>query len=128
MELVMKDVSLEIDELTRPNLKKRFCIAIYRFAVPESKVLPYIPDHLRYMAKIEGHIFLSGSIIDEITGRFSEGMTIFHTSDRSRVSQLLADEPLIQRKLRKFELKTWEVSQGTPIVSARLTSHQFELV
>jgi hypothetical protein len=116
----------EIEEIIRPNLRKRFYVAFYSLIAPEQDVIPHIPEHLRYMEQVEHEIFLSGPIVVEghLVG---EGMTIFRSDDPAKVHALLADEPFIHRGLRRYVLKQWEVREGTLTVQTTLTGSKFQL-
>lgn len=122
----MRNLIEQIEDVIKPNLRKRFYVAFYSLVAPEQEVIPHIPEHLRYMEQIEDEVFLSGPIV--VDGHLvGEGMTIFRSDNKDKVSQLLANEPFIRLGLRRFVLKQWEVREGTLTVQTKLTSSHFQL-
>jgi hypothetical protein len=78
------------------------------------------------MAEAEDQIFLSGPFVREgqIVG---EGMTVLHTGSEVKAAGFMRSEPFIRRGLRRFDLKLWELREGTVSVATRLSESRFAL-
>jgi uncharacterized protein YciI len=116
----------EIRELIEPNLRKRLYVAFSYPMVPQQEIIPHIPEHLRYMTAHEDKIFMSGPFINE--GQLvGEGMTIIQTDKEAEAAEFMRNEPFVKRGLRRFELKLWEMREGTLTVKTRLSQSSFSL-
>jgi hypothetical protein len=56
-----------------------------------------------------------------------EGMTVLHTDSDMKAAEFMRNEPLIRRGLRRFDLMLWELREGTPSISTRLSQSRFRL-
>jgi uncharacterized protein YciI len=116
----------EIQELIAPNLRKRLFVAFSYPTAPQEEIIPHIPEHLRYMAAHEDKIFVSGPFVKE--GQLvGEGMTIILTDREVDAAEFMRNEPFIKRGLRRFELKLWEMREGTLTVQTRLSDASFRM-
>jgi hypothetical protein len=116
----------EIRDLMALSLRKRVCIAFSYPTVSQEEMLPYVAEHLRYMTAHEDEILMSGPIIKEgqIVG---EGITVLLTDSEVKAAGFMRDEPLVRRGLRRFDIKTWELREGTLNVVAKLSESKFTL-
>jgi hypothetical protein len=116
----------EIRDLMASSLRKRVCIAFSYPTVSQEEMLPYVAEHLRYMAAHEDEILMSGPIIREgqVVG---EGITVLLTDSEVKAAGFMRDEPLVRRGLRRFDIKTWELREGTLNVIAKLSESKFTL-
>lgn len=120
------EVIKEIQELTAPNLRKRLYVAFSYPTASQEDIIPHIPEHLRYMAANEDRVFLSGPFVRE--GQLvGEGMTIILTDREVDAAEFMRNEPFVKRGLRRFELKLWEMREGTLTVQTRLSESSFLL-
>jgi uncharacterized protein YciI len=100
-------VEEEINELIAPNIRKRL-------------LLPYVPEHLQYMEANEDKIFLSGPFINE--GQLvGEGLTVLRVDSEQDAHALMQAEPLIKHGVRRYELKVWEVREGSLSFETKLS-------
>jgi hypothetical protein len=122
----MTDIGKEIQDLIAPNLRKRLYVALSFPKVPQDEIVPYLPEHLRYMASAEDKVFLSGPFIrpGQLVG---EGLTILHAGNAAEATEFMRNEPLIHHGLRRFELKLWELREGTMNLTTRLSQSKFSL-
>jgi hypothetical protein len=108
----MSDLTTAILEFTKPNLKKRLFLALNYPVKPEPEIVPHVPEHLKYMAEHEDKVFLSGPFIK--SGRLvDEGLMILKTDREEYALEFMYNEPLVKRGLRRFELKVWEIREGS---------------
>jgi uncharacterized protein YciI len=116
----------EVQELIAPNLRKRLYVAFSYPTVPQEEIIPHIPEHLRYMATHEDKVFISGPFVREAQ-LVGEGMTIILTAREVDAAEFMRNEPFVKRGLRRFELKLWEMREGTLTVKTRLSESSFSL-
>jgi hypothetical protein len=64
------------------------------------------------MEQREVKICLSGSFMKE-GALVDQGMTILHTDNEEEDAEFMRNEPLIKHSLRRFELRLWEIREGT---------------
>jgi uncharacterized protein YciI len=122
----MSDLMDEIQQLIKPNLRKRLYVAFSYPVAPVEEIVPHIPEHLRYMMEFEDRVFLSGPFITE--GQLvGEGMTVLHASSAEEAARFMENEPFIKRGLRRFELKVWELREGTVSIRTKLSDTRFDL-
>jgi hypothetical protein len=114
----------EIQELIAPNLRQRLWVAFSYPTAPEEEIIPHIPEHLRYMAANEEKIFISGPFIREghLVG---EGMTLILAEREVEAAEFMRNEPFVKRGLRRFELKLWEMREGTLTIRTQLSTSSF---
>ncbi|MGE8158952.1 YciI family protein [Paraburkholderia sp. NPDC080076] len=116
----------EIQQLIKPNLRKRLYVAFSYPVAPVEEIVPHIPEHLRYMMEFEDHVFLSGPFITE--GQpVGEGMTVLYADSEQKAAEFMQNEPFIRRGLRRFEIKLWELREGTLSVKTKLSESRFDL-
>jgi uncharacterized protein YciI len=113
-------VQEEIRELIGPNIRKRLFVAFSYPLASQDEMLPYVPEHLRYMEANEDKIFLSGPIIreDQLVG---EGLTVLRVDSEQDAHALMQAEPLIRHGVRRYELKVWEVREGSLSFETKLS-------
>lgn len=116
----------EIRQLVEPNLRKRLYVAFSYPVASVEETMPFIPEHIRYLIEQEDQVFLSGPFVteDHIVG---EGMTVLYASTEKEAAAFMDNEPFIRRGLRRYELKLWEVREGTLTIKTRLSATRFEL-
>jgi hypothetical protein len=71
------------------------------------------------MERHEDKIFLSGPFIKE-GALVDQGMTILHSHNEEEAAEFMRNEPLIKHGLRRFELRLWEIREGT--LSVRISA------
>lgn len=122
----MSELQAEIKRLVEPNLKKRLYVAFSYPVASVEETMPYIPEHIRYLLEHEEKVFLSGPFVTEghIVG---EGMTVLYATSEKDAAEFMDNEPFILRGLRRYELKLWELREGTLSIKTRLSSTRFEL-
>jgi uncharacterized protein len=118
----------KIAELLKPMLKKRLFVALSRAIARPEDMLPFVAEHLAYMNSLEneGKLFASGPFIQEgvLVG---DGLTILQTSTIEDARTLMRAEPLIQRGLREFDLRPWELREGRMTITLSVSTSGFRL-
>jgi uncharacterized protein len=117
-----------VAELLAPMLRKTLFVVLNRVVAPASEIAPFVADHLVYMNKLEadGLLWASGPFIEEgvLVG---DGLTILSTSTIEQAENLMKQEPLIKRGLRKFELRKWELREGRMTVTLDASTSKYSL-
>lgn len=122
----MSEIQSEIQRLVEPNLKRRLYVAFSYPVASVEETLPHIPEHIRYLIEYEDKVFLSGPFVTEghIVG---EGMTVLYAESEKEAAEFMENEPFVRRGLRRYELKLWELREGTLSIKTRLSASRFEL-
>ncbi len=102
----------DVAEMTKGSPKKRFYAVLSYPVGSEEEMMEHIGDHLEYMGRHEEMIFLSGPFMRP-GQTIGEGLTVLHTENEEEALQLMNDEPLVKLGLRRFELKLWQVQEGS---------------
>jgi uncharacterized protein YciI len=118
----------KIAELLKPMLKKRLFVALNKAIARPEDMLPFVAEHLAYMNHLEneGKLFASGPFIEEgvLVG---DGLTIQQTSTIEDARALMQAESLIQRGLREFNLRPWELREGRMTITLNVSTSGFRL-
>ena len=118
----------KIAELLRPMLKKRLFVALNKAVATSEQMLPHVAEHLAYMNRMEGEgkLFASGPFIEEgvLVG---DGLTILQTDTLEEARAIMLAEPLIERGMRVFELRPWELREGRITVTLNASTSTFKL-
>jgi uncharacterized protein YciI len=119
----------EIETLLAPMVKKTLYVAISRAISTSEDMLPFVAEHLRYMNELErrGVLFGSGPFVQPgvIVG---DGLTILRADSIEGARLLMEEEPLIKRGMRTFDLRQWELREGSISVNLHLSRSAFELL
>ena len=122
----MSKMLREIQVLSASRMHKQLYVAFTYPTASAADTIPYLAEHLRYMAASEAGVFLSGPFLKE--GQLpSESMTILHTDSEIKAAEFMRNDPLVRRGLRRFDLKRWEILEGTLTFSCQLSAAQIHL-
>jgi uncharacterized protein len=118
----------KVAELLKPMLKKRLFVALTKAIAPPEDLLPFLAEHLAYMIHLEGagKLFASGPFVQE-GALAGEGMTILATNTIEEADALMQAEPMVQRGLRQFELRPWELREGRMTITLNASTSGFRL-
>jgi uncharacterized protein YciI len=109
-------------------LKKRLFVALSKAIASSAQMLPHIEEHLKYMNRMEsaGNVFASGPFLQEgvLVG---DGMTILQTDTIEEARMIMQAEPLIERGLRTFDLRPWELREGRMTINLNASTATFNL-
>jgi hypothetical protein len=79
------------------------------------------------MSAHEDKVFLSGPFIK--TGRLvDEGLMILNADQEEEALEFMSNEPLVKRGLRRFDLKVWEIREGSLTIRISAATTKFSLV
>ena len=116
----------ELHTLLAPTLRKRLYLAMSYPTAPPDTMIALFPEHLRYMKQFESEIFLSGPFIKDgqLVGEF---MTILRTDSEVRAAEFMRNEPFVRHGLRRFDLKLWEMREGSLTMTAKLSESSVDI-
>ncbi len=121
-------IDSRVSELLKPMLKKRLFVALSKAVASQEDMLPYVADHLSYMNQIEseGNLFASGPFMQEgvLVG---DGLSILQTETIEEARAIMQAEPLIERGLRTFDLRPWELREGRVTITLNASTSSFNL-
>jgi uncharacterized protein YciI len=116
----------EVRDLTATNLKRKVCIAFSYPVASREETLPHLAEHLRYLSDREDQILLSGPITKD--GQLlEETIIVFQTGSEVKAADFMRGDPFIRHGLKRFDLKTWEIREGTLNFTAKLSESRFIL-
>jgi uncharacterized protein len=113
----------EVAELPKPVLKKRLFVALTKTIARPEDLVPFVAEHLAHMSQLEGtgRLFASGPFVQEgiLAG---DGLTNPQTMTIEDADALIQADPLIQRGLRQFDLRPWELREGRMTITLNASS------
>jgi uncharacterized protein YciI len=91
--------------------------------------LPLLPDHLNYMIDLEkrGMLFASGPFQagkDLLPGT---GMTILKVGSLEEAEAIAREDPLNKSGLRTFEVRTWQLNEGSFTVTVNYSDRSYHI-
>ena len=125
----MSELQNSIDELTSRMLKRELYVVLTTPTRPMSELLPLLPDHLRYMIDLEkrGILFASGPFLagkDLLPGT---GMTILRAGSLEEAEAIAGEDPLNSSGLRIFEIRTWQLNEGSITVTVNYSDGSYRI-
>lgn len=125
----MSDLQDRINELTGRMLKRELYVVFTTPTRPMSELLPLLPDHLNYMIDLEkrGTLFASGPFLagkDPLPGT---GMTILRAGSLEEAEAIAGDDPLNRSGLRTFEVRTWQLNEGSFTVTVNYSDKSYHI-
>ena len=125
----MSELQDRINELTRPMLKKELYVVLTTPTRPMSELLPMLPDHLHYMIDLEkrGTLFASGPFLagkDLLPGT---GLTILRAGSLEEAEAIAGEDPLNKSGLRTFEVRTWQLNEGSLTVTVNYSDRSYSI-
>lgn len=98
-------------------------------ARPFDELLPHLEDHLAYLQRLEreGKLFAAGPFLDDHDRFAGPGMLIYRADSREAAAELAAGDPFHARGLRTFEIRPWQMNEGTILVRLAYSTGRFEL-
>src|SRR5689334_9827087 len=125
----MSELQDRINELTSPMLKKELYVVLTTPTRPMSEILPRLPDHLNYMIDLErrGILFASGPFLagkDLLPGT---GMTILRAGSLEEAEAIAGEDPLNRSGMRTFEVRTWQLNEGSFTVTVNYSDRSYSI-
>src|SRR6266705_1819860 len=118
-----------INELTSRMLQKELYVVLTTPIKPISELLPLLPDHLNYMIDLEkrGMLFASGPFLagnDLLPGT---GMTILRAGSLEEAEAIAGEAPLNKSGMRTFEVRTWQLNEGSFTVTVNYSDRRYHI-
>jgi len=118
-----------INELNSRMLQKLLYVVLTTPIKPMSELLPLLPDHLNYMIDLEkrGMLFASGPFLagnDLLPGT---GMTILRAGSLEEAEAIAGEDPLNKSGMRTFEVRTWQLNEGSFTVTVNYSDKSYHI-
>ena len=125
----MSELQERINELSSPMLKRELYVVLTTPTRPMSELLPMLPDHLHYMIDLEkrGTLFASGPFLagkDLLPGT---GMTILRAGSLEEAEAIAWEDPLNKSGMRTFEVRTWQLNEGSFTVTVNYSDRSYSI-
>src|SRR3984893_16005601 len=125
----MSELQDRITELTSRMLQKLLYVALTTPIKPMSELLPLLPDHLNYMIDLEtrGMLFASGPFL---AGKYllpGTGMTSFRAGSLEEAEAIAEEDPLNKSGMRTFEVRTWQLNEGSFTVTVNYSDRSYHV-
>jgi uncharacterized protein YciI len=125
----MSELQDRINELTSRMLQRELYVVLTTPTRPMSELLPLLPDHLHYMIDLEksGMLFASGPFLagkDLLPGA---GMTILRAGSLEEAEAIAGEDPLNKSGMRTFEVRTWQLNEGSFTVTVKYSDRSYHI-
>lgn len=125
----MSELQAKIDELNSHMLRKLFYVVLTTPLKPMSEFLHLLPEHLNYMIGLEkqGILFASGPFLAGEHVPPGSGMTILRASSLEEAEAIAREDPLNKSGMRSFEVRTWQLNEGSYTVTINYSDKSYRL-
>src|ERR1700730_5356464 len=125
----MSELQDRINELTGRMLQKLLYVVLTTPIKPMSEILPLLPDHLNYMIDLEkrGMLFASGPFLAGKDLPPGTGMTILRAGTFDEAEAIAGEDPLIKSGMRTFEVRTWQLNEGSFTVTVNYSDRSYHI-
>ena len=125
----MSELQDKIDELNSHMLQKLYYVVLTTPLKPMSDLLPLLPEHLNYMIDLEkrGILFASGPFLADEHVTAGTGMTILRASSREEAEAIAREDPFNKSGLRTFEIRTWQLNEGSYTVTVNYSDRSYRI-
>jgi len=125
----MSELQERINEITGRMLQKSLYVVLTTPVKPMSELLSLLPDHLNYMIDLEkrGILFASGPFLagkDLLPGT---GMTILRAESLEEAEAIAGEDPLNRSGMRAFEVRTWQLNEGSFTVTVNYSDRSYHI-
>jgi uncharacterized protein YciI len=125
----MSELQDRIDELNSRMLQKVLYVVLTTPVKPMSELLPLLPDHLEYMIDLEkrGILFASGPFLAGKDIAPGTGMTIIRAGSFEEAEAIAREDPFNKSGLRTFEVRTWQLNEGSFTVIVNYSDQSYRI-
>ena len=125
----MSELQESINELTSRMLQKLLYVVLTMPIKPMSEIVPLLPDHLNYMIDLEkrGLLFASGPFLAGKDVPPGTGMTILRAGSFEEAEAIAREDPLNKSGMRTFELRTWQLNEGSFSVTVNYSDRSYRV-
>lgn len=127
----MDDIKKRIAQFEAGMLKIRVWVIFNKPLVSLDKMLPVLPDHYEWIIarEKEGLVVGSGPLLpvkdgDPATG---EGLTIIRADSYQEAVEIAQTDPFAIAGLRNFEVRPWQINEGSVEVSVKFSNNSYTL-
>ena len=124
----MSELQDRINELTSRMLQRELYVVLTTPIKPMSELLPLLPGHLNYIdLEKRGMLFASGPFLagkDLLPGT---GMTILRAGSLEEAEAIAWEDPLNKSGMRTFEVRTWQLNEGSFTVTVNYSDRSYHI-
>lgn len=119
----------EIHKLTSRMLQKLLYVVLTTPVKPMSEITPLLPAHLTYMIELEkrGLLFASGPFLAGKDLQPGAGMTILRVGSIEEAEALAREDPLYTSGMRTFEVRSWQLNEGSFSVTVNYSDKSYSV-
>lgn len=125
----MAELQEKINELQARMLQKRLYVVLTTAVKPMSELAPLLPEHLNYMIDLEkrGVLFASGPFLAGEQVAPGSGMTILRASSLEEAKATAERDPLNASGMRTFEIREWQLNEGSYTLTLHYSDGSYSL-
>ncbi len=125
----MAELQEKINELQARMLQKRLYVVLTTAVKPMSELVPLLPEHLNYMIDLEkrGVLFASGPFLAGEQVAPGSGMTILRASSLEEAKATAERDPLNASGMRTFEIREWQLNEGSYTLTLHYSDGSYSL-
>lgn len=118
-----------VNELNSRMLQKRLYVVLTTPVKPMSEIMTLLPDHLEYMIDLEkrGVLFASGPFLSGKDHLPGAGMTILRAGALEEAEAIAGEDPLSSSGMRTFEVRTWQLNEGSFTVTVHYSDKSYHI-
>jgi hypothetical protein len=125
----MSEQQEEVNTLLGQMLQKRLYVIFSTPLKPMSEMVPILPEHLHYMIDLEkrGLLFASGPFIAEDHEMPGSGMTILRVASQAEAEAIAKNDPLYKSGMRTYEIKAWQLNEGSYTITVNYSDRSYHI-
>ena len=119
----------EINTLLGRMLQKRLYVVFSTPLQPMSEMRSLLQEHLSYMIELEkrGLLFASGPFLAEGQELPGSGMSILRVASRAEAEAIAQEDPLYKNGMRTYEIKAWQLNEGSYTVTVNYSDRSYRI-
>lgn len=125
----MSELQDRINELNSRMLQKLLYVVFTTPVKPMSELMPLLPEHLNYMIDLEkrGILFASGPFVAGKDVAAGTGMTIVRAGSLEEAEAIAREDPFNKSGLRTFEVRTWQLNEGSLTITVNYSDRSYRI-
>ena len=122
----MPEIPAEVAALKDKMLQKKYYV-MFRKPLAHEKAQPVLLDHYNWIIELEkrGVVFASGPLFEK-DGAQGVGMTVFRVDSWDEAHELAKSDPFCTAGAVDFEIKQWQVNEGTVNVTVHFSDQSYK--
>jgi uncharacterized protein len=120
----LANIPADVASLVDKMLQKRLYVVLSSPLKPLAELKPLLAEHLRYLIELErrGTLFASGPFFDEAGNLLGASLTILRAASLEEARAIASQDPLHIHRLREYEIRGWQLNEGSYTVNVRYSN------